>query len=123
MTGPWFLCSIFEQLTVGHRRQFVQPLLSAFIVVEMDVIFYCRGKAIIILEFSKIVHLAFQDSPEALHRAIVDTVPSAGHTLLHTGLVQLRLEYLVGILKSPVAVKQRVNVGIFRYCQIKCFYP
>lgn len=119
MTGSRFLCSNFEQLAVCHRRHFVQLLLPAFVVVEVYVVLDGRCQAVVILEVAKVVHFAFENTPEAFHGAIVDATTDARHTLCHPGLVQFRPELLTGILKTSVTVKQRVSIRVFGNGQIK----
>ena len=59
-----------------------------------------------------IVHLTFQHSPKAFHRAIINAVCNSGHTLLHMGILKPRIELPACILESPVAVEQRMCVRL-----------
>lgn len=57
-------------------------------------------------EPSAVIALPLQNPPEALHRAVINAVGNAGHTLRHSGLYKFVVEGTVGILKSSVAVKE-----------------
>ena len=68
---------------------------------------------------SAIIALPLQDAPEALHRAVINAVCYAGHTLRHACLYELVVEGTVGILKPSVAVEQGMRVRIGFYSLIK----
>ena len=65
------------------------------------------------------VRNSIQDSPEALHRAIVNTAANTGHTLRHSGIQQLLVESSAGVLESTVTVEQWVSIWIFQNSFIK----
>ena len=100
--GSSVLCSGFEQLSVIHRRHFIQLLLPSFVVVEVYVGFNSCYQAVVILEAAKIVHFAFENPPKSLHGAIIDATTNARHTLYHSSLVQSRFKLLTGVLKTSV---------------------
>ena len=56
-------------------------------------------------EMVEVVHLTFQDAPEALYGPVINTSANTGHTLPHSLLVQFLLELLARVLESPVTVK------------------
>lgn len=68
---------------------------------------------------SAVIALPLQDAPEALHRAVINAVCYAGHTLRHTCLYELVVEGTVGILKPSVAVEEGMRVRIDFYSLIK----
>lgn len=57
MTGSSSLCSVFEQLTVGHRRHFIKLLLPTFMVIEIYIVLNGGYQAVVILKVAKVVHL------------------------------------------------------------------
>ena len=80
-------------------------MLTPLVVVVMDKLSYCINKLLIGFKMVEIIHFTLQDAPESLHRAIVNTSTNTGHTLLHSLLVQFRLELLTRVLESSVTVK------------------
>ena len=80
-------------------------MLTPLIVVVMNELSYRIHKLFVGFKMVEVVHLAFQDAPEALHRAIVNTSANTGHTLPHSLFFQHILELLARVLKSPVTVK------------------
>ena len=71
----------------------------------MDKLLNSSHELLIGFEMVEEVHLTFQDAPEALHGTVINTSANTGHTLLHSLLVQFRLELLARVLESPVTVK------------------
>ena len=59
-----------------------------------------------------VIAFPLQNAPEALHRAVVNAMRHAGHTLRHARLHKLVVEGTVGVLKTSVAVEQRMRVRI-----------
>ena len=104
-----------------HWREDAEVALNALVVVVTDIIFnhidqfFLGGKALAVIAFP------FQDTPETFHGPVVNALGYAGHTLGHTGLVQLMMEDSVGILKSSVAMEQRMCAGISPYSTVKGF--
>ena len=70
------------------------------------------NKLVLAGEPSAVIAFPFQDAPEALHRAVVNAMRHAGHTLRHARLHKLVVEGTVGVLKTSVAVEQRMRVRI-----------
>ena len=88
-----------------HRRENTKVALHTAVVVVANIIFnhidqfFSAGKAFAVIAFP------FQEAPKALHRPIVNALGHTGHTLRHTGFLQLVVEDSVGILKSSVAME------------------
>ena len=55
-------------------------------------------------EPSAVIAFPLQNSPEALHRAVINAMGNTGHTLCHSGLCKFVVEGTVGILKTSVAI-------------------
>ena len=70
------------------------------------------NKLVLAGEPSAVIAFPFQDAPEALHRAVINAMRHAGHTLRHARLHKLVVEGTVGVLKPSVAVEQRMRVRI-----------
>ena len=79
-------------------------MLTATRVVIVNEVIDCLCQLFFALEFSEIIHLAFEDPPEAFHRTIINTVSHSGHALLHVMLLQPCIELLAGVLKTSVTV-------------------
>ena len=95
-----------------HRRQDAEIALYAPGVVIADVALYHLDQFFLAGEALAVVTFSFQDAPEALHRAVVNAVCHAGHALCHSGLFELVMKSSVCVLKAPVAVEQRMRVGV-----------
>ena len=95
-----------------HGREDAQISLYTMVVVVTNIILnhidqlFLGGKTLTVVAFS------FQDTPESLHRPIVDAFGYTGHTLRHTGILQLLVERTVCVLIAPVAVKQGMCLRI-----------
>ena len=61
-----------------------------------------------------IVTLSLQDTPEARHRSIVNTLAYPRHTLGHPSRSQLVMEHPDGVLEPPVTVEQGMSVRVGR---------
>ena len=103
-----FLCSGMK-LQGSHEAK---PLLVSLGVVEKNVILNSCDQFLLIGKFSQIVHLGFQDSPESLHRPVVNASSNSGHALYHFCSIQLCSEYLTCVLESTVTMEQRMCVGM-----------
>ena len=115
IAGAIFLCGSMEL----HRSHAAKPLLVSFGVIEMNVILNSGYQLLLISKFSQIVHFRFQNSPESLHRTIVNASTNSGHALYHFCSIQLCSEGFARVLESTVTMKQRMCVGIFIYCFFK----
>ena len=99
-------------MVLFHWRQNTQIALHPSCIVIMDIVSDHLDKVPLTGEPSAVIAFPFQNAPEALHRAIINAVGNAGHTLRHSGLYKFVVEGTVGILKSSVAVKQGMCVRI-----------
>ena len=59
---------------------------------------------------SAVIAFPLQNAPEALHRAVINAMRHAGHTLRHPSLHKLVVEGTVGVLEPSVAVEQGMRV-------------
>ena len=95
-----------------HRCEDAKVALYTVVVVVTDVILnhfdklFLAGKAFAVIAFP------FENAPEPFHRPIVNALSYAGHALLHTGFHQFVMEGAIGVLKTPVAMEQRMGTGI-----------
>ena len=99
-----------------HRCKDAKTSLHPTSIIVTDVVHDHLGQFLFAGKASAIVAFSFQNSPEALHRAVINTMGDAGHALRHTGLLQLAVKIPAGILKASVTVKQgmRVRIGFYR---------
>ena len=95
-----------------HRRMDAQAALEAAEIVVNDILPDHLAELLPAGEFSAIIPLPLENTPEALHRPVVDTLTYPGHTLRHPGRGQLVVKHPGRILKAPVAVKQRMCVRV-----------
>ena len=68
---------------------------------------------------SAVIAFPLQNAPEALHRAVINTMRHAGHTLRHYKLHELVVESAVGVLDSCVTMEQGMRVRSGFYSLIK----
>lgn len=87
-------------------------MLAAQVVIVVNKRFHSLYKLFVSIKMSEIVHLTFQNAPEAFHGTVINTSSDARHTLFHVPLIQFFFELLACILKSAVTVKQRVGIRI-----------
>lgn len=64
------------------------------------------------MKLLEVVHFRFENSPEALHRAVVDAAAGSGHTLRCMDTVQLCFELPVGVLVASVTVNRGWALGL-----------
>ena len=102
-----------------HWGQNAQMALYATIVVVGDITSDHMYKLFPACKPSTEVSLPFQDSPESFHRAIVNTFCNPGHTLSHAGFFKFLVKCSVGVLKTTIAMEQRMCVRICFYSLIK----
>ena len=102
-----------------HRCLDKQTVLVTAVVVVINVIFNGGNQLFPAGECLSVIAFTFQDSPEALHRAIVNTAANTGHTLRHSGIQQLLVKGSAGVLESTVTVEQWVSIWIFQNSFIK----
>ena len=96
-----------------HRRQNAEVPLDSVCIVVVDVVFNHLYESFPVCESLPVVAFPLQNSPEALHRAVINAFGYAGHALLHSGFFKHGVKDSIRILVSPVTVKQRMS---FRVC-------
>lgn len=99
-------------------RQDTKAALSAPCVVIADITLNHLNQGLLVVNSSTVAALTLQKTPESFHGAVVDAVRHAGHTLCHTGLFNFVMERTARVLVFPVAVEQRMCVGISLYGQL-----
>lgn len=104
-----------------HRRQDAQITLDTSRVVIANILLDHLDKLVLAGEPSAVIAFPFQDAPEALHRAVINAMRHAGHTLRHPSLHKLVVEDTVGVLKPSVAVEQRMHVRIGLHSLVEGF--
>jgi len=107
-----FLCRQRIAVVLLHRCQNAQVALYPAVVVVDDIIFNHLHKLLTARKSSAVVPLTLENTPKAFHRAVVNTLGYSGHTLSHLRLLQLVVEYSVGVLETSVAMKQRMGIWI-----------
>ena len=75
-----------------HRRQDAQIALDTSCVVIMDIGLNHLHKLVLAGKPSAIIAFLLQNAPEALHRAVINAMRYAGHTLRHSRLHELVVE-------------------------------
>ena len=85
----------------------------------MDVAIDCPDQFPSVCESVQVIHFRFQHTPETFHWAIVDTPANSGHALAHLRCLEFIVKRLTGILKTSVAVKQRMCARIVEDSFIK----
>lgn len=75
-----------------HRRQHTQITLNTSRVVIANILLDHLNKLVLADEPSAVIAFPFQDAPEALHRAVINAMRYAGHTLRHSRLHELVVE-------------------------------
>ena len=104
-----------------HRRQDAQITLNTSRVVIANILLDHLNKLVLADEPSAVIAFPFQDAPEALHRAVINAMRHAGHTLRHPSLHKLVVEGTVGVLEPSVTMEQRMRVRIGRNCLVEGF--
>ena len=102
-----------------HRGQHAQITLHPSGVVIMDIGLNHLDKFMFAGKPSAVIAFPLQNAPEALHRAVINAMRHAGHTLRHSRLHELVAESAVGVLEPSVAVEQRMRVRIGFHSLIK----
>ena len=88
-----------------HRCHDRKTSLKAVVVVEINVVRNHLHELGSVSKPVAIVAFSFQDAPEAFHRAVVNAVGHARHTLFHTRRSQFLVKNSACILEAPVAVE------------------
>lgn len=97
-----------------HRSLDKQAVLVTAVIVVVNIAFNRGNELFSTSKSVSVIALSLQDSPEALHRAIVNAASNTGHTLCHSGIQKLLVEGSAGVLESSVTVEQRVCIQIFQ---------
>lgn len=117
----WIFLGSLQKTAVCSWWQTVQLVLTPVVVVVMDKLFNCSNQRFVGFKPVEIIHLAFQNVPEAFHWAVINAVTNSGHTLLHPLFVQFLLEGFACILESTITVEQRMCIRILLNYKIKGF--
>ena len=88
-----------------HGRQDTELALYSASVVIADVILNHIDQSFLAVEPLTVVAFPLEDTPEALHGAIVNAMRNTGHTLRHTRFLNLVVKSSVHILESPVTME------------------
>ena len=98
-----------------HRCQYAQVTLYPAIVVVDDVILNHPHKLLTARKTLAVIALSFQNTPKAFDRAVVNALGYSGHALSHLCLLQFVVEHPVCVLKTSVAMEQRMcgRVGFY----------
>lgn len=88
-----------------HGRQDTELALYSASVVIADVILNHIDQSFLAVEPLTVVAFPLEDTPEALHGAIVNAMRNTGHTLRHTRFLNLVVKSSVRILESPVTME------------------
>ena len=102
-------------------REDAQVALHSSGVVILNVACDHLGKFLLAGKTPAVIALSFQNAPEAFHRAVINAVGNTGHTLRHSSLYELVMEYPAGVLVSSVAMEQGMCVWIGSNCLVKGF--
>ena len=95
-----------------HWCEDTQAPLHTTRIVVADIVLDHLDEFSLAGETTAIVAFSFQDAPEGLHWAIVDTMRHTGHTLCHPGLLELVMKGSVGVLGPSVAMQQGMGTWI-----------
>ena len=115
----WPLLCGETEFVLFHRRQHAQITLHPSGVVIMDIGLNHLHKLPLAGKPSAVIAFPLQNAPEALHRAVINAVRHAGHTLRHASLHELVVKGSVRILESPVTMEQGMRVRIGFHSLIK----
>lgn len=88
-----------------HGRQDTELALYSASVVIADVILNHIDQSFLAVEPLTVVAFPLEDTPEALHGAIVNAMRNTGHTLRHTRFLNFVVKSSVRILESPVTME------------------
>ena len=102
-----------------HRRQDSEIALNTSCVVIANILLDHLDKLVLAGEASAVVAFPLQNTPEALHRTVINAMRHTEHTLRHARLHELVVEGTVGVLEPSVAVKQRMCVRIGLHSLVK----
>ena len=95
-----------------HGGQNAQIALDAASVVVSDVMFNHLSKCLLAGKLPAVISLTLQDTPEPLHRIVVDAVSCPGHALRHPSLLGFAVKDSAGILEPYVTMEEGMGVGV-----------
>lgn len=95
-----------------HRCQHPQITLHSSGVVITDIVFNHLDEFLFAGEAFAIIAFPFQNAPESLHWAVVDTMGYTGHALCHPGLFEFAVERSACVLEASIAVEQRMGIRV-----------
>ena len=72
-------------------------------VVVADITADHADQLLLICETVSVIPFPLQNTPEALYGPVIDAMGDSGHTLCHTGLLQLVVEGAVCVLESSTS--------------------
>ena len=93
-----------------HRCKDAKTSLNPTSIIVTDVVHDHLGQFLFAGKASAIVAFSFQNSPEALHRAVINTMGDAGHALGHSRLLEFVVKGSAGVLTPSVTVDQGMGV-------------
>lgn len=102
-----------------HWSKDTQATLNPLRIVVVDITYNHLNQSLLIGKPPAIIAFPFEDAPEALHGAVINTMGYTRHTLEHSSLFQLAMKFSAGILEPPVAVEQRLGTRICPHGLIK----
>ena len=102
-----------------HRCQNAKVALETLCVVVLNITANHFHQFSTVREVPSIITLSLQNTPESFHGTIVNAAANTRHTLCHARMNQPLVEVSVGILKSTVAVKDRMCIRIALDCLCK----
>lgn len=114
-----FLCDQ-EKVMLLHWSEDTQAALNPLRVVVVNITYHYLNQSMLIGKPFAIAAFPFEDAPEAFQGAVINTMGHTRHTLDHSSLFQFDMKFSAGILKSPVAVEQRLGARICPHGFIKC---
>lgn len=88
-----------------HGHQDTELALYSASVVIADEILNHIDQSFLAVEPLTVVAFPLEDTPEALHGAIVNAMRNTGHTLRHIRFLNLVVKSSVRILESPVTME------------------
>ena len=104
-----------------HRCQNTEISLNPSGIVVADITADHADQLLLVCETVSVIPFPLENAPEALHGPVIDAMGDSGHTLCHTGLLQLVVEGAVCVLESPVGMEDGMGVGIAAYRPVKGF--
>lgn len=86
-------------------------MLNTSCVVIANILLEHLNKVVLAGEPSAIIAFPFQNTPEALHRTVLNAMRHTGHILRHLRLHGLVVKCAVGVLESSVVWRNRESAS------------